>query len=346
MLPETVFSPPYLRYDRPADAANIKTQINRLTAEVARAYPAPATALPVNLAERIKEMSTSSGPARATGSTGVREAAATLAFGRDAAATSPQPPVQPGGRRAGPLVEVAAPSAAKIASDVSVTPNGTVPLGFNCRRTFTATANLSNVVTHTVWNLLMKDPATGKFEQIFFMGGISTVTKKSDIAKIKFDHDFSTYRDSAYASSNKTAVFVVECRPYCLFDELAPSQTEEVTLDFTATSCIGIHSVALSTNSVTGGANGQEPVLTVALDAPAGPGGQEVALSVNNTNLGNIMGSGSFVIPQGQTSGQISWFLGTRRVYSTGKSITIKAELVSPGGNSGPAYATVSLTKQ
>jgi hypothetical protein len=234
----------------------------------------------------------------------------------------------------------------KVAANASVTPDGTVLLGFNCRRTFQASAPLSAEVTHTVWNLLMKNQQSGQYEQIFFMGGVSALTKKTDAGRIKFDHDFTSYRDAAYASPNKTAQFIVEVRPFCLFDELASGKTDPVTLDFSPTSCIGIHSLGLDKDSVTGGNNGSSPTLTVALNAPAGPGGQKVALSVDDANLGNIMGSGWFMIPQGQTSGQISWFLGTRRVYSTGKAIKIKAELVSPGGNSGPAYAAVKLTKQ
>jgi hypothetical protein len=318
MLPETVFKTPYLRYQNPADLQKIQAKIKALGDE-AKLLRGPS--LEVHDRTQVAaRLAPSSQPKRS------RFEAAVIATSES-------------------LVPSAA-LALKIAAEVTVTPAGTVLLGFNCRRSFTASAPLSNSVTHAIWNLLMKNQQSGEFERIFFMGGVSALTKVTDAGRIKFDHDFSSYRDAAYASANKTAEFKVEVRPYCLFDELAPGASNPVTLDFSPTSCIGIHSVGVEPGSSKGGANGSSPTLTVTLDAPAGPGGQKVALSVDNSNLGNIMGSGWFVIPQGHTSETLSWFLGTRRVYSTGKSITIKAELVSPGGNSGPGYATVTLTKQ
>ena len=54
------------------------------------------------------------------------------------------------------------------------------------------------------------------------------------------------------------------------------------------------------------------------------------------------MGSGSFVIPQGQTSGQLSWFLGSRKVLKK-RTQTIIAQLDSPNGHSGEAYVDVEI---
>jgi hypothetical protein len=82
--------------------------------------------------------------------------------------------------------------------------------------------------------------------------------------------------------------------------------------------------------------------VTVAIDAPAPTGGQRIDLDVSNGNLGNIMGDGYFVIPAGQTSGSISWFLGTRKVYSN-QSFDI---LVKASGSTYEGHAKIYVHKK
>jgi hypothetical protein len=97
-----------------------------------------------------------------------------------------------------------------------------------------------------------------------------------------------------------------------------------------------LNSVKLNTTSVKGGNNGKDPTLTVYLDGPAPPCGQVVYLSTSN-NVARITGSGNFTIPGGQTSGAISWFLGTRNVL-VNRSVNI---IVTVNGQEGYAGLTV-----
>lgn len=331
MATGVIFRPPYLQYSAPADLLKIQARIKTLAGLAMRTRPDAHMA--VNRANVSSNLVTPNDALSATpaskGGAGTSRAASgpKAGTGRGSATVSPSASTGRGSR-------------------ITVTPNGTVPLGFNCNQKFEASMPYAAAyVTHIAWNLLMQDQQSGLFDQIFFMGGTSVLTS-SPAGKIEFYHDFSTYRNSAYTSSNQTAVFAVQCVPHLLWDALAPDQSDPITLDFTPQSCVGIHSVSLSASSVTGGDNGTEPVLTVILDAPAGPGGQEVTLGVDNDNLGRIMGSGKFVIAQGETQGSQGWFLGTRRVYTTGKSFNVVTELTSPGGRTGRIYSNVKLTKQ
>ncbi len=86
--------------------------------------------------------------------------------------------------------------------------------------------------------------------------------------------------------------------------------------------------------------------MTVYLAEPAPPGGQRIVLKVSNSNLGNIMGDGNFFVPAGQKSQAFSWFLGTRRVYTTGKCLDIIAQISTASGLGPTACATVKLTKK
>lgn len=362
MTSDKKFLPPYLRYGVAADEKKIAEQIKAMGDAAAASMSLPDFGnIPVSFGQsKFTRVATNFnfGDSAAAQRFEVRQTGAQFT-GLDIVSDSI--PFRDAGSRATAIGQftstsdsipttntgAAAAATSKVAQIgyCSVSPNGTVSLGFNCRRTFTASADIASTTTHTIWKLFMKNQNSGEFDQIYFLGGLSQIDKKKKISTVDFDHDFGTYRDAAYASTNKTAIFKVEVTPYFLFDALAPAYSDEITLDFSPQSCIGIHSVSLSTNSVKGAGNQKEPTLTVALTAPAGPGGQKVALSTDDKELGWIMGSGSFMIAAGQTSGSISWFLGTKNVGTTGKSFNIVAELVSPNGNSGKAYAKMKLTK-
>ena len=222
---------------------------------------------------------------------------------------------------------------------IIVSPNGNVSLGFNCTKTFTASNDFAADACY--WNLRFKNIVTGNFEIVKYLGSTSSPGPSNH--SITFDIDFNTYNQAAYVANNGLAIFIVECQGYN-WGVIGPwTNSPEVILNFNATPCIGLNSLSLNTNSVTGGDNAPDPVLTVNIDAPAPPGGLKINLSVSNSNLGNIMGDGFFYITAGQTTGSISWFLGTRRVYSTGKNFDI---IVTIEGSSSIGYANVKLTKQ
>jgi hypothetical protein len=259
------------------------------------------------------------------------------------------------------LQEITIPNVNRTAvAGVEISPNGKVNMGFNCKKTFTVSNNFGADTCY--WEIHFKNLATGLYDRLQFMGG--SYTKKSHKHCITFDIDFATYNQAAYVSSsivlggiNGLATFKVFCMGYNHTIPIINSSSstlpgpqcysEEITLDFNGEHCIIINSLSLSADTFKGGKNDKEPTLTVYVSAPAPPSGLTVALSVSNSDLGNIMGSGSFIIPAGQSSGSQSWFLGTRRVYRTGRKFNIIAKLSFHDGSTSPeAYAEITLNKQ
>lgn len=237
-----------------------------------------------------------------------------------------------------------------LSSTVTLVPSGNVPLGFNCRQYFTAENNFYADVCH--WEIKFLVPGTSTYQNVQFMGGSYSIETTSHA--IKFPLDYSSYGGSAYANANGTATFVVLCQGYNVVAgnagvSLLPGEfatSDPVTLNFSVPQCIGIASAVCIPDVVRGGINGAEPTLTITLDGPAPPGGQQINLSVGNSNLGNILGSGFFIIPPGATQGSISWFLGTRRVYSTGKVQEVKVNLQATNGPGQNISIPVQIWKQ
>ena len=120
---------------------------------------------------------------------------------------------------------------------------------------------------------------------------------------------------------------------------LTPYNSNTANIQFTGPQA-NLHSVSLNVDSVQGGNNGTDPIMTVALDKPAPPCGQVVYLGTSNSNLAWIYGSGYFMIPAGQQSGSISYFVGTKNVITTGKSVYIEATV-----NNQTGVALLKLTK-
>jgi hypothetical protein len=250
--------------------------------------------------------------------------------------------------------EAAEPSPAatsKVAADlITVTPSGTVATGFNCTRTFTATTQKPPSFTPAslYWKMYLSK-TTGGITKTYFIGADSVNTVTSSFPyTVEFIHNFDTYSTIAYTSPSNTVTCIVECDFFDANGGL-PVLTEKaapIILDFSGPSCLHIHSMAVNKDTFVGGDNDKDPILTVALNAPAGPGGQKVQLTSSKPGLGWIHGDGSFVIPAGQSSGAISWFLGTREVITTGKSFHVQAVLVSPEGNSEKGVVEIFLTKK
>jgi hypothetical protein len=230
----------------------------------------------------------------------------------------------------------------KPASQIVVSPNGNVLLGFNCEKMFIATNNF--FADASEWRLLFKNQITGLFEWVSFMG--FTATPFASNQSIGFTIDYSTYAQAAYIANNGKATFKVFCQGYNWGLPGEAAESPEITLDFSADTCNAIQQLTLNMDCFEGGNNAPNPVMTVFLAEPAPPGGQRIVLNVSNANLGNIMGNGDFFVPAGQKSQAFSWFLGTRRVYTTGKCFDIIAQLSTASGLGPRAYATVKLTKK
>lgn len=326
MSTTSTFHPPYLRYEIPTDMLQIQKNINAL--KKASLFKQPIKKSDIKITEISK------GTLHITDTNIIQELSSQKQIAKGvsiskASKSSPNPNTN----------NVTKSILAVSTISIDVTPNGNVPLGFNCKKTFIASNNFGADTCY--WNLRFKNLATGNFDIVKYLGGTSTPGPSDH--SITFDLDFDTYNQAAYVANNGLAIFKIECQGWN-WGVVGPwTNSPEITLNFNADPCIALNSLSLNTDSITGGDNGTDPVLTVNIDAPAPPGGLKINLKVSNSNLGNIMGDGFFYIDAGQTSGSISWFLGTRRVYSTGKSFNI---IVTIEGSSAEGYALVNLTKQ
>jgi hypothetical protein len=225
-------------------------------------------------------------------------------------------------------------AASKTTPTVNVSPSGVVTMGWNCKAMFHATNNFKS--HFTFWDMFFKDPSTGDFSKHGqYLGETYWPNAKGD--EINFEIDWGTYSTPAYMTPDGKARFKILCHTVLGADKSAFS--EEVVLNFNAPSCIDLYSVSLNENTFIGGDNGNDPEMTVVLDAPAPPGGQRIYLSVSDTSNAGILGSDKFFdIPAGQKSGTISGFLGTESVLQD-QTVDI---LVNAGGPI-TGHATVYL---
>lgn len=331
------FQPPYLRYEIPADLLEINARIaalikksrsRRTLSEQITPVGSSIAAIEGGLVPESDLAIADPLPTRRQVVRATKIAAApVLTRATDAALSSSMKP--------NPVSE-ANPSSKVGASMVTVSPSGAQSMGFNCRLALRATNNFSS--QDVVWELRFKDPATGVFNYFGQLIGTSSAPASTDV--IDFDIDYSAYYLAAYTSPDNKATFKVFCQGYDFGLPGPAALSDAVVLDFSAPACIGLHSVSLSEDTFVGGENDKAPTMTVAIDAPAPPGGQRVNLSVSNSNLGNIHGSKFFMIEEGQTTGAISWFLGTRKVYSK-RSFNIVV-----GVNATVGYAGIKLTRK
>jgi hypothetical protein len=330
--PIITFHPPYLRYDNPSELSQIQDQFETLR-EMALAdqrasgmspatqadTPILATLTPVEAPKIV--------PGRITG-TARRQAANASAIPKTEGKTVAE-------NTAGRLDSENARVSALF--EVTTAPSGIVSLGFNCRATFHASNNFH--ASHTIWSIYFYDPKDNNFTVAGQYLG-ATYFPKNDPSQINFEVDFSTYATDAYMLSNGKALFVIQCNPVATLG-LGSKMSHEVVLDFNAPPCVDLYSVTLNENTFYGSENGNDPEMTVVLDAPAPPGGQRIYLSVSNTSKAGILGNNFFDIPAGQTTGTISGFLGTEKVLQD-QAFDI---LVTAGGAI-TGHATVYLHKK
>lgn len=103
--------------------------------------------------------------------------------------------------------------------------------------------------------------------------------------------------------------------------------------------------MTLSTYSVRGGQNGTQPTMTVTLDGPAQVGGQWIECYLVGTKARFLVSSWhGFSIPEGQTQGSQSWFIGTSNViFNT--SATLHAFVSNYGTASVDIARTFAITR-
>ena len=335
------FHPPYLRYDEPADLSQIQDRIENLR-EKAFAYQRHSgltlgsATLSAGVgrvqAEQPLTSATPRQPPVVTRAP-ISRVPSDLKTGEHTAAVNPSAKAEaiPDNRKA---LDPSVVSKAKQL-EVNVSPSGLVTMGFNCKAKFQATNNFKCLFTY--WDIFFQDPSTGAYT----LGGQylgETYFPNHRADEIDFEIDWGTYSEPAYIAADGTATFVIKCR-----NVLQPeaAQSAEIVLNFNAPPCIDLHSVSLNENTFVGGKNGDDPTLTVVLNAPAPPGGQRIFLSVSDTHKAGILGNHFFDIPAGQISGQISGFLGTESV-SHDRTVDI---LVDAGGPI-TGHATVYLHKK
>lgn len=307
------FSPPYLRYDKPDELSQIQDQVENLRE---RAYantpkPTPVGELTATTGRTHAEdlLANPSGPVPP--STPTKQGAL-----RDRSVQFTPMPRQPqiavpktAARPGVAVPQTSSPSAAKTAAPtVHVSPNAIVAMGFNCKAKFHATNNFNCMFSY--WDMFFKSPTDGTFSVAGQYLG-ETYFPNHSAAEIDFEIDWGVYSTAAYMAPNGTATFKVSCRN--VLNQINAA-SEEVVLNFTSPPCIDLYSVTLNENTFIGGDNGDDPTMTVVLDAPAPPGGQRIYLSLSDTSNAGILGNNYFDIPAGQKSGAISGFLGTESV--------------------------------
>lgn len=220
---------------------------------------------------------------------------------------------------------------------VTVIPSGKVDMGFNCGRKFEAKALSGSFGARGWWTLQFSQTgnptAAGGWIDSQFIGGDSVNAALE--SWISFDIDASSYSAEELAGFRFFRIMWTEPT----ISGPAYWWSDPVELVFNSPPCAQINGVRFVVNgsdaeeyTCKGSKNGQEPIFKVYLSAPAQPGGQRVRIRSSNTNLGWIMNAPFYdlVIPAGQTSGSIGWFLGTKNV-TTKRSFHLEANLVFPG---------------
>jgi hypothetical protein len=315
---ETKLMPPYLRYNVPAERAQIEAIIRAARKEWALASPPQADQ--GTLVYGLLVASEPSGPPRGGGLASSLASAAV--FERRVATRGIEnlPPAQPTTKN--PAIQTGTSAAKMATAPASIVPDGVVSLGWYCPTEFKVHCATGQTGTGYIWHLWCGS-------EPFFLG-------RNNNGTLYFHLDGNTYNLGAKASNGTLQVKVV-----C---EIVPRDNPKgytidlpVTLNFVnQPPCISLKNALFPEEQVpcelVGDDHGQRPKIRVNLTAPAGPGGQTVFLFLNDPHPDNPVGRwlnpgiDSFVIPFGQTSGEWQGFLGTRKVTSD-KTISIRARV-------------------
>lgn len=222
---------------------------------------------------------------------------------------------------------------------ISNTPAGNFPIGYNCPLTFTSKLDyeriFGTIFSTFVWYFVPPD-VNGDYNVLNNGIALGIYSKHKDTLSTEEVVKWHWDRDIYNILNYPTVKFKIAVQRY---DDNMPGSialSDEVIANFGLSPCIYIHSMNLSTThsnggypSIEGGDHGTEPTLNVYLNSPAPPNGQVIYLSlagVGNTNpcAWIFPGASQVVIPGGQTHGQWSGILGSRKVYTT-KDIHVRA---------------------
>lgn len=165
--------------------------------------------------------------------------------------------------------------------------------------------------------------------------GVSSYLGSSTSQSVVITLNENFFGSGSYKVMCDAYIYSYVTPPYVII----PLTSNAVNVQFNGPPGGRLHAVSLNTNSVKGGNNGTDPVLTVTLDAPAPSCGQIVYLSTSDSGLAWIHGTGNFTIPAGQQSDSISWFVGTKNVIKN-RDVNI---IVDVRGDKG--YANLTLKK-
>lgn len=246
----------------------------------------------------------------------------------------------------------------RVSSDtISNNPNGTITIGYNCTIDFVTTLDFKpfSGSYETLKIYVVFEKSSGQY---FFEEGyeISQFTKEKpflqSLVKCKWTMDFNMYVGTTYPTS-KLKVVVEE---YVDSKKTDTIWSDVLIVNFSGQNCINIHDMGLIASnsdggypSIKGGDHGNEPTLFINLDSPAPPDGQTIYLEitgVTNTNPSAWINSGysQVKINSGQTHGEWTGFVGSRKVLST-KDIHVKAKISNPIGNS-IGVSTLRITRK
>jgi hypothetical protein len=333
--------PPYLRYDVPAELAQIKANLQKsletlhlenLAELAAQAQQGTLTAhtIPINIGSGHTGVKVESpGPAIKAESINLDAGTPISEFnqqvtGRSRAFINSEElvtPISSGAEMQGspaPIIAELLPVSeviisvilatlskprptAKVAQTLTLNPVGAVQLGFWCKATFRARTGLKG---YYKWSLLMSDGTKHDLNNGHY-------TKTRDI---DFVLDGDTYSLSSYGG-NGVAKFLVVCNAFDYYDnsDKGSEDSEGVILQFVNQPCIEIDSVSMNTEDCTGGDKNDWVTFTINLTAPAPPGGQAFHLSTDSDKA-SIHGGGTFYVAEGQKSETVSYFLATDKV--------------------------------
>lgn len=246
-------------------------------------------------------------------------------------------------------------SSKSLRSDtISNIPTGNISIGYNCPLTFSSTLDYERIIgtvfSTFVWYFVPPD-VNGDYNVLNDGIALGIYSKHKDVLTtkevVKWHWDTSIYNNLNYP----TVKFKIAVLRY---DDNMPGSSalsDEIIANFGLSPCINIHSMNLSTTnsnggypSIKGGDHGTEPILNVYLNSPASPDGQVVYVSiaeVSNINPSAWInaGMGQFTIPGGQTFGQCSGIVGSRKVMST-KDVHVRASINGVEGS-----CTLRITK-
>lgn len=336
-MPDVYVSPPYLRYSNPVDVAEIdknrRAAVLLLTQEVVPHHPPRPISVPTDAAF-----------VPTVGSIDIA-----VPHGSGTSTVSSDPSISVGSPSSRSKL---AAKAAKIEAVASIShliaPSGDIHIGWHCPTGFHVQIN--------EWR-----PAVYEFK---LEVGSETFSLKIDEShkdySLFFSVDGETY--GAYAAQNGPTIMKVTCSVQVKhLGGLDPAyfvEFDTINLHFASawqqpTLCVGLATASFPDEGdpaqLKGNDHADRPKLRVTLNAPAHPiDGQTVFIELddkhsptvgrwlNGTSHSNPI---SFLIPPGQLVGEISGFLGTRKV-SVKKTMSITAKV--NGQNSAPFTINVN----